>query len=229
MSQQRRHDRRVLAVVAVALVALVAVVAAAGFGYQAWRDHRLPSVAPTGIAATAPVEIQPSRPVVFGPAGAAVTVQVYEDFHCPHCADFATELGPVLTDAQERGVITQEIYPMAFVDDGSVAAANGFACAAEAGFGPAYGAGLFANADLPWSDRQLIGLAELVSSEVPESFRSCVDQRAHRAWIDSISVLADQAGVTATPTVLVDGEVVEVSGLTPQALAGLIEDEAAAR
>ena len=44
----------------------------------------------------------------------------------------------MLTAAQQSGQVRVELYPMAFIDEGSAAAANAMACAAEAGFGPSY-------------------------------------------------------------------------------------------
>ena len=107
-----------------------------------------------------PVTITDGKPVSWGSAGAPVTVELYEDFHCPHCADFEEEFGQTLTDAQAAGTIRLRIFPMAFIDAGSASAANAFACAAEAGFGAAYDTGLFANHTLDWSDSQLDQLAE---------------------------------------------------------------------
>ncbi len=63
---------------------------------------------------------------------------------------------------------------MSFIDAGSAAAANGFACAAEAGFGAAFYTGLFANQNLDWSDSQLNQLAERASGSVPAEFSTCV-------------------------------------------------------
>ena len=58
----------------------------------------------------------------------------------------------MLDSARQAGRIRLEVYPMAFIDAGSTAAANAFGCAAEAGFAPGYYAGLFGNPILRWSD-----------------------------------------------------------------------------
>ena len=96
---------------------------AAGRGRRAHRRRR--STITTG------------QPIVFGAADAPVVVTLFADFHCPHCAEFEEEYGPVLDAARQAGRIRLEVYPMAFIDEGSAAAANAFGCAAEAGFGPA--------------------------------------------------------------------------------------------
>jgi protein-disulfide isomerase len=128
----------------------------------------------------------------------------------------------------ERGAVALDVYPMSFHDAGSTAAANGFACAAEAGFGRAYYRGLFANRDLDWSDSQLTALADQVAAEVPAAFGGCVGSRGHATWVDSVNAAADKAGVQQTPTVLLDGDPVDLTTTTPDMLIAMI-DEAPAR
>jgi len=128
----RRRDQRILISV---VVAFLVVVVAGGITFQAWRTSRSPSAAPSATAAASPVMITNGRPIPLGSADAPVTITLYEDFHCPHCADFEEEFGPTITQAQESGEARVELYPMAFIDEGSITAANAMACAAEAGFG----------------------------------------------------------------------------------------------
>ena len=80
---------------------------------------------------------------------------------------------------------------MSFIDEGSAAAANAMACAAEAGFGQNYYLGLFANHTLQWSDEQLIDLAGKVGGNVAEAFRTCVSTKQHAGWVESINAAAD--------------------------------------
>ena len=159
--------------------------------------------------------IADGRPIVLGDAGAPVTIRLYLDFHCPHCAEFEEDFGPTITAAQNAGTVAVELYPMAFIDRGSASAANAMACAAEGGFGPAYFRGLFANHTLNWSNDQLTVLAEQVTGgAVPDRFATCVDQNTHAGWVDSINTAADAAGVTQTPTMFVDGTAVDITTLT---------------
>lgn len=217
-AQQRSKDRRLMGLVAVVLAVLLV---GGGLGFQAWRTSRSPTVttsAASPAVAFAPVTIAPGQPITLGAADAARTVTLYEDFHCPHCADFEEELGPVVTQAQNSGAVKVELYPMAFVDQGSSAASNAIACAAEAGIGQAYYAGLFANPTLVWSTKQLLELGQLVDPAVSEQFKTCVKTKAHADWVTSINETAAAKGVTQTPTLLVDGQSVDLNGLTPDAL-----------
>ncbi|HEU5485546.1 MAG TPA: thioredoxin domain-containing protein [Microlunatus sp.] len=219
---QRRRERRVLALVVGGVVVALVV---AGIGLQAWRTNRAPDAGSVTPGRTsAPVTITPGQPVSFGSGDAPVTVDLYEDFHCPHCAEFEEQLGPTLQEAQDAGQIRLRIFPMAFIDAGSASAANGFACAAEAGFGESYYTALFANHTLDWSDSQLNQLAEQVSGSVPEGFATCVTQRSHQDWVSSIDGAASTAGVTGTPTMFLDGRQVDIATLTTDGLTSQIAE-----
>jgi protein-disulfide isomerase len=218
----RRRDQRILLSV---VVAFVLVVVAGGILFQAWRTNRSPSAVPSATAAASPVTITNGRPIPLGSPDAPVTITLYEDFHCPHCADFEEQFGPTITQAQESGAARVELYPMAFIDEGSVTAANAMACAAEAGFGQAYYLGLFANHTLQWSDPQLIDLATKVAGSPPtETFQTCVKRRAHSDWVTSINAAADRGGVSQTPTMLINGSEVQIESLTPESLKTMITE-----
>jgi protein-disulfide isomerase len=219
LEQRRRRDRRILAIVAAAVVVLVV---AGGIGFQVWRTSRAPTAGPSTNSSFAPVTIADSKPIVLGSTAAPVHIRLYEDFHCPHCAEFEEEFGSTITAAQEKGQIVVDLYPMAFIDEGSAAAANAMACAAESGFGQAYYLGLFANHTLQWSDAQLESLASKTSSSVPPAFSTCVRNDAHQSWVNSINTAADSAGVTGTPTMYLNDKLVDIPSLTTAKLTSLI-------
>jgi protein-disulfide isomerase len=219
----RKRDQRILMAV---IVGFVLVAIAGGIGFQAWRTSRSPSAAPSSSASAIPVTITNGQPIVLGPSQGAATITLYEDFHCPHCAEFEEQFGPVITQAQQSGAARVELYPMAFIDDGSVAAANAMACAAEAGFGQNYYLGLFANHTLQWSDEQLIELAATVGGSPTAAFQTCVTSKAHAGWVSSIGAVAERNGVTVTPTMLINGEPVDLTELTPEALQTMITSAA---
>lgn len=221
-AERRRERRLLIVVVAVVVLALVG----AGIGFQAWRTQRAPSAGTITPGPSVPVAIADGRPISWGTADAPVTVDLYEDFHCPHCVDFEAEYGALLADAQRAGTIRLRIFPMSFIDAGSAAAANGFACAAEAGFAEPFYTGLFANHDLDWSDSQLDQLAARAAGTVPADFSACVADRRHAGWADSIDAAAAAAGVTGTPTMLLDGRPVDITSLTPDSLTTQIQEAA---
>ena len=221
---RRRRDARQLGLLALALVVLLV---GGGIAVQHWRTSRAPAAAPaTPTASFAPVTVTSGQPLVLGQSGARVRLTLYEDFHCPHCADFEEELGPTITAEQEAGRVVVELYPMSFIDGGSAAAANAMACAAESGFGQSYYLGLFANHTLQWSDSQLLDLAGKVAPRVPAGFDSCVKTSAHRSWVESVNAAAAAKGVNSTPTVFLDGRPVDWTTLTPDTLRQQIDQAA---
>jgi protein-disulfide isomerase len=217
----RKRDQRILIAV---IAAFVLVVVAAGIGLQAWRTSRSPSAVSSTAASASPATITNGQPIVLGSAEAPTTITLYEDFHCPHCAEFEEQFGPVITQAQESGAARVELYPMSFIDEGSVAAANAMACAAEAGFGQPFYLGLFANHALRWSDEQLVDLAAKVGGSPSEAFNTCVTTDAHADWVSSINAAADKNGVVQTPTLLINGKTVDIANLTPDALKAMISN-----
>jgi protein-disulfide isomerase len=219
----RKRDQRILLSV---VAAFVVVVVAGGILFQGWRTSRSPSATPSASASASPVAITNGRPIPLGSAAAPVTITLYEDFHCPLCGQFEEQFGPTITQAQESGAARVELYPMSFIDEGSVTAANAMACAAEAGFGQAYYLGLFANQNLQWSDPQLIELASKVGGSPSETFKTCVNRRAHADWVTSINAAADTNGVQQTPTMLINGKEVDIATLTPDSLKAMITDAA---
>lgn len=223
-ASQRRRERRLLIIV---VGVVVAVLVGAGIGFQAWRTHRAPSAGTITPGPSTPVTVTDGQPISWGPADAPVTVDVYEDFHCPHCVDFEADYGQQLADAQAAGTIRLRIFPMSFIDAGSAAAANGFACAATAGFAQPFYTGLFANDSLDWSDSQLDQLAaRATGGAVPADFSTCVTERRYAGWADSIDAAATAAGVTATPTLFLDGQPVDITTLTPDSLTTKIQEAA---
>jgi protein-disulfide isomerase len=222
-AKQRRQRRIALVTSLVVLILLVG----GGIAFQAWRTMRAPSAtSTTGNPSSTPVVISEGKPILLGSADAPVKLSLYEDFHCPHCADFEEEYGPVLTGAENSGKAVLELYPMSFIDSGSAAAANAMACAAEAGFGSPYYRGLFANATLQWNDDQLIALAKQVTPAPGDAFGSCVTGRAHAAWVNSINTAAEANGVDSTPTVFLNGDRLDLASLTPEALQTEIDEAA---
>lgn len=228
---KRRREQRIIFIVAgIVVLALIG----GGIGLQLWRSRKAPDTASFNPSATSIAQLDArsvptnGKPLTLGESDAPVTVTLYEDFHCPHCAEFEERYGSVLTEAQLAGRIKIELYPMAFINAGSTRASNALACAADAGFPQTYYLGLFGNPKLDWNTDQLTQLASVVGATATSQFTSCVAGGSYDEWVTSINTAANQNGVTSTPTMFIDGKAVDISTLTsPDTLKSLIDTAAA--
>lgn len=210
---KRRRERRIVVGVALGLAITLVV------GGVVWLIVRSNT---TKTAEEWPItEVQQTpaggEPIHFGTEGGK-HVEMFIDFHCPHCVTFEQEYGPILQEAESKKIATIDVYPMAFIDQGSQNAANAFACAADAGYPRAYFNALFANATRQWSAQQLIELSSEIGHPPTPEFEQCVNDGQQLAWVQSISGAADERGVTGTPTIFIDGELVDFAALNEDSL-----------
>ncbi|HEY9289990.1 MAG TPA: thioredoxin domain-containing protein, partial [Microlunatus sp.] len=154
---------------------------------------------------------------------APVTLKLYEDFRCPHCAEFEDNLGDTILDLQKQGQVKIELYVLTVIDnedgqEGSLRSGNAMAAAAADGFGEAYYLGLWENYGKNWTNDQLIDLAKQVGSP-SESFTAAVNGMKYQSWMQSAATAANNDGVQGTPTVFINDELkADAASWTPQQL-----------
>jgi len=146
------------------------------------------------------------------------TVEVYLDFLCPACRQFETVATPTLNQLVAQNKIRLVWHPLGFLDAQtspagySTRAANADACAADAGKLKEYGEALFANQPAEGgpglSDDQLIDVGGPVGLNAP-SFARCVRDMKYRDWVSNVNDEAAQRGLFQTPTVFVNGQVLQ--------------------
>jgi protein-disulfide isomerase len=145
-----------------------------------------------------------------------VTVDEYIDFLCPHCKAFHDQSGPTIAKLADAKKITLVTHPVAYLDAASTnqystrsSAASG--CAADGGKFTQYADVLFANQPAEGtagpSDDQLIAFGSQVG--LGEPFATCVKDKRYVNWAKHVSTEAGKAGVTGTPTVMVNGKPVQ--------------------
>ncbi|MDQ3886740.1 MAG: DsbA family protein [Actinomycetota bacterium] len=210
---QAARGRRPARSSAPAIAAMLVVVFAAvvGFGvYQAQQPGEDEVVIPPGATA---------RGVPVGPPNAPVTVDVYVDFQCPACRRYEAIAGDTLDQLAESGTARVVYHPLAYLDrfsstqysSRSSAAAG---CAAAAGVFPGFAERLFAEQPPEGGDglpaQRLIELGVAAGADRDE-FAACVRDERYGAWTDQLTNTALRQGVTATPTVLVNGQKVELT------------------
>jgi protein-disulfide isomerase len=144
-----------------------------------------------------------------------VRVDAFIDFLCPYCRLFELSSGPTLALMVADRQVSIAYHPMNFLDEASTtsystraAAASG--CAADEGRFADYAHALFAHqppeGGAGLSDAELAGLGREVG--LAAEFDACLSDAPYLDWPAYVTARATAAGVSATPTVLVAGEVV---------------------
>jgi protein-disulfide isomerase len=209
--QRRERQKRLALILGISAVALVVVALL---------------VIPNILAASAPVgEIKVITPVArptadglaLGDPNAPVTVEVFEDFQCPMCDQYSQQIEPQIV---QNDVATGKVhyifrqYP--FLDTGkpgqeSHKAANASMCANEQGRFWDYHDMLFANwngeNEGNFSDKRLIAFAEALNLDMNQ-FRQCYNENRYQAEIQADLERGKQLGVTGTPSVFVNEQIV---------------------
>jgi protein-disulfide isomerase len=161
------------------------------------------------------------RPSVNGTAmgdpNAPVKIDVFEDFQCPACLTYSEE---VETRIAETYVATGKVYYVfhqyPFIDRNSAnkesqQAANASMCASEQGFFWEYHDLLFANWNGEnvgaFSDKRLVAFAETLELDM-DLFNTCFEENRYRDEISADFELGTEMGVSGTPSVFVDGELI---------------------
>ncbi|QLH83562.1 DsbA family protein [Halosimplex pelagicum] len=150
-----------------------------------------------------------------GPEDAPVTVGVYKDFACPACRDFNRVVAPrIESEYVDSEVVRYEHYD--FPLDNHAPASYTAANAARAVQHDADDAAFFSFADALFDNQSDLGpstyatLANDLDATVDgDRVRSAAEGRTYREVVSADKQMGIDAGVRATPTVVVDGSIVE--------------------
>lgn len=229
----KKHQRqRIIMILAVVGVALVIAAVLIGPSLKS-------SLTPVGDV----VEIEPiERPFVDGRAmglsDAPVLVEVWEDFQCPACKSFSEALEPLMAETYVAdGDVRYVFRHFPFIDGQSATkesqnSANASMCASEQERFWDYHDMLFANWNGEnrgsFNDKRLIAFAETLGLDMA-AFNECFDNNTYKAEIDADKNNGVQLGVTGTPSVFVNGQVL-TPGFVPsfQEVSAAIDVELAA-
>ncbi|GAB4049821.1 DsbA family protein [Catellatospora paridis] len=198
--EQRRKRTMWISIAAVAALVIAGLI---GWGIYA-GSKTTDFTAPKGANAAGNGIATGSGPVV---------VDEYVDFLCPHCKSFHDEAGPSVAQLAADGKITLVTHPVAYLDGASTnrystrsSAASG--CAAEFGKFTEFSNVLFDNQPAEGgagpTDDDLIVLGR--QAGLGDDFAQCVRDKRFLTWTNHVSEEAGRAGVTGTPTVLVNGK-----------------------
>ncbi|GIF66343.1 hypothetical protein Ais01nite_43780 [Asanoa ishikariensis] len=217
LAAERRRKRTLW--VSIAAVAILVIAGLIGWGvYQSQRSDAGPLVAPASATTTS------GETLGNGP----VQVQLYEDFICPHCKDFEATSGSAITDLVNDGKIKVTYNTVAYLDPASTTeystrSAAAAACAADGGKFKEYHDALYAQqpaeGSAGLSNSQLISIGTGMGLN-QGSFGQCIDSGRYKPWVASITDAAAKAGVTGTPTVVVNNQV--IPNPTPDAIVAAV-------
>ena len=218
---ERRRERTIRIVGGIAV--LVVVVGILAIGVIQSRKSDTPtasadSALPTGISADNGYGFQVNT------AAGAPSVEIFEDFQCPACANLEQTYGPMIQQEAADGNIQLTYRPMVFLDnnlntDHSLRAASAFGCAITGGVGEPYHNIVYANQPQQegtgWTDEQLkqFGADAGLSGDAKTQFDKCVDESTYAGWAQLSNEAAFNLGVTGTPTIYVDGKELPTTAL----------------
>jgi protein-disulfide isomerase len=245
--------RRQKTLATVVIAALVVVVLAGMGGLIWWQKHKTTQAGGVPAAVAGPYTGAGATPIAtpkgfapeatgtgpgmregigLGKADAAVTVELFEDFSCPHCQELSASGVPAALDEYvQSGDVRAVIYPMSLPMFGrpSELAANAFACSAATGKAADYDKVLYSEGvwNQQWTAATLITAAKKAGIE-DTAFSSCVRNESYADWAKSMDDYATLRGVTGTPTVMINGAVVGAADLSADGIRAKIQAALAA-
>jgi protein-disulfide isomerase len=217
---RKQHQRRRTRLAS--LLAAVVILAAMVVGAGAVRANKsAPGTAPSHVPAGGAIDV--AGLVV---ATGAVQIDFYLDYLCPECRNtnraIATELNTLKASRRVRLVY----HPVTFLDDYSrpsgysTRASSAAACAAEQGKFEQYSTVLFDKQ--PAEQGPGLNAAELVAAGrdtgiTAGSFTNCVNAGTYVPWAKYVSEVAASRDIASTPTVMVNGRSIDITGSDPGA------------
>ena len=126
------------------------------------------------------------------------------------------------------------VHPLSFLDDNlrndsSNRAANAAACAADQDKFLQYHAATFQGQPTQegagYSDAALKDFATKagITGAAMTSWEKCYADKSHNQWVESVQTQSEKDGVNGTPTVKLNGQALDLNGLTQQSLADKVK------
>jgi protein-disulfide isomerase len=159
--------------------------------------------------------VGPHGGALVGDTHAPVTITEYGDFQCPVCGQLHQLWEPTLEQLIQQGKVKFEFVGLEYLDRGtteSLRSAAAAVCAADNGKFLDYYNALYNGQSRTensgfLTNQQLLSFGSSVGITDP-AFARCVNSGRFTGWVTKNTDTASQRGVTGTPTVLVNGKVV---------------------
>jgi protein-disulfide isomerase len=134
----------------------------------------------------------------------------------------------------KAGQIKYIVHMMTFLDtnlgnDSSERATNAAACAADVGKFPEYHSAVFAVQPVKegdgYTDPQLTEIAKTAGITGPAltTWQQCTSSGQHTQYVTDVATASGKAGVTSTPTVMLNGKDINKTLTTPDALVAAVK------
>ena len=186
------------------------------------------------------VERSPAAGRAWGSPSAPVRIVAFEDFQCPFCARYTTDIEPLLArEFIATGEVLYEFHHLAFLGEDSIRAAQAAECAVEQDqFWPFHDV-LFLRQGREnsgvFSIERLQDYARELDRALPPdawdqgAFESCLGSGRTRAAVEQMTLQANAAGASSTPTLLVNGRLLAGVSSIDQLRRAIAEASAAVR
>ncbi len=217
------------------LILLVVSMFTGGFGItgKATGDNTNTGLADTKVFTSNP-DLYPS----LGPSNAKVTVIEFADFQCPFCAmasglpswvsQYASQYADIIGSAGKleemasNGEIRLIYVPFSFLGEESINAAEAALCANEQDkFWEMHDAIFAAHDSEENNGKYTVAKLEIIAQSISglnqAAFKTCLESDKYSSQMSTISQAAAGAGITGTPTFLVNGKQVQASWTALQA------------
>ncbi len=216
--EQQRREKRKTMFIQLGIALGVLVIAGAVVAFLVFGNTPKEPVAPPSAQGTISLQGVDGIPltvgdtaVTVGKSDAPVTIDLYEDYSCPHCADYEAAVGPTLFALAASGDAIVNFHPIQIVTSYGTAAGSAATCVAEndSQNWPDFHSALFANHSQQsdrWGTSDFSDFAK-AQGITDEATLSCISKGTHADWIGSNTAASRDAGVQGTPTLFVNGEV----------------------
>lgn len=209
--RRKAEQRRQRLIVGGVVVAVIAIVGAVYVGITQTGGADPETTAP-------PANITAEQGLLVGEQDAPGSVVIYEDFLCPACGALESSVNEQLTSGVEAGNVSVEYRPVSIlgrISDYSMRSANAFAVVLDTA-GPEVAKEfhdiLYAEQPSesgPQPDDEWLIERAVEAGATESEVAAGIEDLAFEGWVENATDDFSKAGHTGTPTVLVDGEVVE--------------------
>lgn len=200
-------------------ITLIAVVAGLVLIGAAILLNTKPPAAPIDVVrGSAPSGI-PASGLVLGKADAPVTIELYEDFQCPACLHWGTNVFPSLVSHElADGTVKIVYHGYAFIGPESIDAAKAAWAANEQGRFWDMWATLYANQGLhenagAFARDRLVAMADLIGLD-HDRFLADIDSAGAASAVSASGASAVAAGIDSTPSLVINGTRFQGAGYT---------------